>query len=68
MTMCDKLRLLPDAELRGCAAELKRAVAATVLAHRPNPSQYRGLSALYFPAGADRAAQIAGSRIAPSFF
>ena len=68
LTMCAKLGELTDAELRAHAADLSKAVAASVISHRPDPSAYQGLSALYFPAGASRVEQLQGSRISPAFF
>jgi hypothetical protein len=68
VTMCENLQQLADAELSRHAAELRQAVESSVIAHRPEPSIYQGLSLLYFPAGATPVKQEQDSYIASAFF
>jgi Clostripain family len=68
VTMCDNLSDLADGDLGRHAADLSQAVKASVIAHRPEPSVYQGLSLLYFPAGATPAEQEQDSYIASAFF
>jgi hypothetical protein len=68
VTMCDNLSNLADAELGRHAADLSHAVKASVIAHRPGPSVFQGLSLLYIPAGATLAEQAQDSFIVPPFY
>jgi Clostripain family len=68
VTMCENLGEVADADLGHHAADLSQAVKASVIAHRPEPSIYQGLSLLYFPAGATRVEQEQDSFIVPAFF
>jgi hypothetical protein len=68
VTMCDNLSDLADGELGRHATDLSQAVKASVIAQRPEPSIYQGLSLLYFPAGATHVEQEQDSFIVPAFF
>jgi hypothetical protein len=68
VTMCEKLSDLPDVELGRHAADLKRAVKASAIARRPEPSVFQGLSLLYLPCGATPVEQAQDSFIVPAFF
>jgi hypothetical protein len=68
VTMCKNLSRLPDAELGRHAADLSQAVKASVIAHRPEPSVFQGLSLLHFPPGATPVEQEQDSFIVPAFF
>jgi hypothetical protein len=68
VTMCENLSRLGDAELGRHAAALTRGVKASLIAHRPEPSVFQGLSLLYLPAGATPEKQERDSFIVPPFF
>jgi hypothetical protein len=68
VTMCENLSEPADAPLGGHAADLSEAVKASVIAHRPEPSVFRGLSLLYLPPGATPEEQEKDSFIVPPFF
>jgi Clostripain family len=68
VAMCANLGEIDDTEIQQRSAAVSDAVLGSLIGRHPHPSIFRGVSALYFPFGADPDEQNKNSRIAPAFF